>query len=417
LDKIINYDNITLGDAQEIYAMIERKQILDKYTFPTKPSKDGYYRIYVADATKKSGRRQLYSKNPEELRDKVYAYEKGIAGTTRKTFADVFKITQDEKIKYIKDEEKLLSVRNTMLRTESEYRRFFSDTEFERKYIDTISKTDIEGIIFQNLSKYELKKKGLASLKGILNAVFTLAFEQYWIKDNVYQRINFKKFDGMLAKEAPISERVHSDFDIKRILDTLHEHQENKPNYIPAYALEIQILMGLRRGEVPPLMWSDITDKVIRISKEQITVKKDADTPEHFEIVNHTKTHKERWFPISDSIREFLDRLQYVHDKYYPDSPYLFPAYSANGVITNNTVYNLYRRICKKLGITVSKELIKGTHSFRRSAITAVANASGGDLLMVSQIFGNSPEVAKKNYYTGADFNTALDAVNKRKFS
>ncbi len=37
---------------------------------------------------------------------------------------------------------------------------------------------------------------------------------------------------------------------------------------------------------------------------------------------------------------------------------------------------------------------------FRRNAITDVVNAAGGDLSMASQLFGNSPEVKKRNPQT-----------------
>lgn len=59
----------------------------------------------------------------------------------------------------------------------------------------------------------------------------------------------------------------------------------------------------------------------------------------------------------------------------------------------------------------------KGTHSFRRNAITDVVNASGGNIILASKLFGNSPEVAKKNYFTGIDMQDALECLNKRKFS
>ena len=59
----------------------------------------------------------------------------------------------------------------------------------------------------------------------------------------------------------------------------------------------------------------------------------------------------------------------------------------------------------------------KGTHSFRRNAITDVVNASGGNIILASKLFGNSPEVEKKNYFTGIDMQDALECLNKRKFS
>lgn len=84
-------------------------------------------------------------------------------------------------------------------------------------------------------------------------------------------------------------------------------------------------------------------------------------------------------------------------------------------MISNNIVYNYYNRVCRKLGIKLCREEMKGTHSFRRNAITDVVNATGGNLVLASGLFGNSPEVAKKNYYTGINMEEALVALNKRK--
>ena len=85
--------------------------------------------------------------------------------------------------------------------------------------------------------------------------------------------------------------------------------------------------------------------------------------------------------------------------------------------ITNNMVYQFYSRTCKKLGIKISRDVIKGTHSFRRNAATDVINASGGNLALAAGLFGNSPAIAKDNYYTGIDEEEALEVLNKRKFS
>ena len=117
-------------------------------------------------------------------------------------------------------------------------------------------------------------------------------------------------------------------------------------------------------------------------------------------------------------VNKYLDRLLNMLDKYYPGSEYLFPDKNTDlGVINNNTVYHLYSRVCKKLGIVISRTEIKGTHSFRRNAITDVVNSTGGNVVLASKLFGNSPEVACKNYYTGIDLNEALEALNSRKLS
>lgn len=417
LTNLLNDDTITLRDVRILYAMKEKEQLLSKYTFPTKAGGDGYYRIYVKDATKKSGRKQLFAKTLEELQDKVYQYEKGVLGNGRKTFADIFQFVEQDKKKYIKDPARLLSVENTIQRDCSEYKRFFEDTEFSKMYIEDITSKDIEDIIYFNLSRFELRKKGFASLKSIIRGVFRKAYTEGWILENEFERVDMKKFDSMLIADVPINKRCHSNATVKMMIDYLHEYQHKKPSFIPAYALELQIIMGLRRGEVPPLEWADVGESFVQINKEQITVKNAKDINERYAIVPHTKTYVDRYFPISDDLADFFVRLKAVDKKYYADSKYLFPADSANGVITNNAVYHFYRGACKKLGIEINREFRKGTHSFRRNAITDVVNASGGNMVLASKLFGNSPEVAKKNYFTGIDMENALECLNKRTFS
>ena len=396
---------------------IEKQEILKGYSFPTHSGKDGYYRIYVSDPSKKAGRRQLFSKDLEELKEKVYQHEKGIIGRVRKTFKDAYELVLSEKLRYIKDPAKKLSRQNTVSVYRSIYKRFFEGTDFEGKFIDTISKADIEGIACYNLERYSLKTKAFNTFKGILSAAFSLAFEEYWISDNVYKRVNFDKFNGMIAPDVDVEKRAHSSDDVLRILEELHLRQQSHPEYMPAYALELQIIIGARRGEIPPLRRSDIYDSYIKISREQITVKKSVDTKTHFKIVEHTKTYRDRYFPRSRALNEFLERLYASLDEFYPDSPYLFPDHTENGVIHNSTPYRLYERICHRLGIKISRDEIKGTHSFRRNAITDVVNASGGNVILAAKLFGNSPDVATKNYYTGIDTKEALKVLNKRKLS
>ncbi len=412
-----DYDKMTLRDARELYMHLEKKQILERYSFPKKPGKDGYYRIYVADGTKKTGRRQLFAKSVSELMDKVYDYEHGKSGTATKTFRDVYKIVLEEKLKYVKDPERIVSRKNTVKVCQSNYNRFFTGTDFETKPIDTISKKDIEDIVFYNLTRYSLRDKALKELKSILKAAFSLAYEEYWVKDNVFERVSFKKFSGMLDRNVDIEKRVHSDEDVRRILDAIHEHQAKHKDYMPAYALEMQIICGSRRGEMPPLRRCDITEEGILFTREQLTDTEASEIEDRFVIVDHTKTYKNRLFPRGSALNEFLVRLYDILDTYYPDSEYLFPAKTSNGVITNNMVYRFYSRICDKLGIKICREEIKGTHSFRRNAVTDVVNNSGGNLILAAELFGNSPEVAKKNYYTGIDKKEALKALNKRKLS
>ncbi|MCR5452932.1 MAG: site-specific integrase [Lachnospiraceae bacterium] len=404
--------NLSNEGIRKLYETMLRDEALKDYTFPSKPSSDGYYHIYVADKTKKTGRRAVKAKTLNDLKNKVYEHEKGIHGRIKKTFRDAFELTQQEKMKLVKSGEKMISVQNTVKRNRSEYARYFGETSFEKKFVDEITKNDIESICYLNLTRYNLTPRAFMSMRSILRAVIKLSFNEYWINDNIYDRIDFNKYKDMLSKPAETAERVHSEENVERMLVFIHEHQRKYPKYLPSYALELQIAMGLRRGEVPPLMWKDIRDDLVTISREQLTVKKSEDNPkEYFQIVNHTKNHKNRVFPVTTGIKDILIRLKKSHELNGIESEYLFPAKSDNGVITNNTVYNFYRRMCNTLGIPIQKDLIKGTHSFRRNAITKVVNNTGGNVVLASQLFGNSPDVALKHYFTKADEEQARKAL------
>ena len=71
--------------------------------------------------------------------------------------------------------------------------------------------------------------------------------------------------------------------------------------------------------------------------------------------------------------------------------------------------------ICQSLGIEIVKDEIKGPHSFRRNAITDVINSTNGNAVLASSLFGNSPDVARKNYYTGVDLAAAKEILDQRK--
>lgn len=372
---------------------------------------DNRWHTTIADETNIRGRKPIARKKKSDLEKFLFEHynlHESCIPEVKKTFEEIFDLVQERKLQFIKDPEKLLSAQNTQIKARSDYKRYFANTDFATTPIDEITKKDVEQICLYNLTRYDLKKKAFASLRGILKSVFDMAYSEYWISDNLYQRMDFNIFKNLYTAETPIEERIHSDQEVSAIINELHRKEQSRPKYSSVWALEMQILMGARRGELPALTWDDITDTCICISKEQLTTGND------FVIVNHTKNYKTRFFPLTKDLKDFLSRLKIMHDKYYPDSKYLFPADTDNGAITNRAVYLVYRKICHKLGIEIQKDNIRGPHSFRRNAITDVVNKTNGNIVMASELFGNTPEVAKKNYFTGTDLSIATTVLDER---
>ena len=414
-----SHGKLTSEEARELLDKVLKEELIGSFTFPSAPSSDGYYHLNIKDDSKKTGRRQIKAKTLDELKEKVYQSEFGdLNPSIRQHFSEVFELMLQSKLRYTRRKDRRVSRQNTLSRYRNDYNRYIAGRKFENLYIDEIRKKDIERLFDEILREEDIRPKAMQGIRLIIGMTFKYAFCEEMIMDNPFARVDFAKYKDALQDTVSISERIHTDEEIRLIRDEIALRQSLRPDYIPAYALELQMLMCGRRGEIPVLEWNDFhldaEVPYIHISKEQLTAKKSEDTPkETFVIADYTKTHKDRRFPVTDEIREFLVKLKTVHEKYGLKSRYLFPADNENGIITNNAVYNLYRRICKKLSIPISMEKMRGPHSFRRNGITDFVN-SGGNLLMASKLYGNTPQVAENNYYAGLDLKNAADIINKK---
>ena len=81
-------------------------------------------------------------------------------------------------------------------------------------------------------------------------------------------------------------------------------------------------------------------------------------------------------------------------------------------MITDQTIPSFYSRMCIQLGIKRDSSCIQGTHAFRRNAITDTMVASGGNIDLTAQIFGNSPETIRKAYLLDMNYDAKLAALN-----
>lgn len=417
-----NFDNISYiefvqsqsnYEMREMYDNFMKENLLNKYTFPKKPSSDGYYHIYVNDSTKKGGKTQIKCKTLEGLKEKVY--KKEFDNCRSKTFKEVFELMCKYKLSLSFNDRKF-STEKTISNYESTYKRFIKDTAIEFKYIDEITADDIEKNILLNAERYTLNKSSFKALIGLFSPVFKYAIQKKLIIYNPWLEIDLKAYNNIYISSNPISERAHSTEEIDKIIEYLREYQNSKPNYFALYALEFQIMVGCRRGEIPPLRWSDITYDSITFSREQIEVRKSKRIKKSYDkIVNHTKTNKVRFFPLTSELKDLLAQIKRIQKEYNIKSEYIFPANTENGCIKNQTIYYCYKKACEKLGIKKNEGIIKGTHSFRRNRITEVINETG-DINFAAEIFGNSPKVIYDNYYLGSNKEKHISALEKRSF-
>lgn len=320
------------------------------------------------------------------------------------TFKEAFELTQQDKLSLTKNPEKKLSLQNTILRYQQQYKRFISGTELENLIITKITSKDLEENYKFNLVRYDLREKACISLRGVYKQVLEYCFMENYISSNPYQQCRFKRYQDLIIQDSNVANRGYSKEEMDRILSYLAEAMRKDPQNYSIKALRLQIMCGMRRGEVPPIRWSDVSQGYVDIHQEMILVKATGEE----RIVNHTKTWKDRHYPITNEVQSFLTEIKISQEIVGYDGVYVFPSKKTKtGCVSVQSIYSEHHKMCLKASITIHEECIRGTHAFRRNAITNLINKSNGNVYLAAKLFGNSYAVIDNHYYLGVDINEA----------
>lgn len=368
---------IDLSYVQEQIKMRKREEILNKHPYKIFQGSDGYWRTYLPDDNKK--RIMIKKKNREDIEDTVCKYYKNKNKTKKVSFNDAYFIWR-------KSKDELLSA-NSTVKYDSDYKRFFENTDFSRTSIDAITEETIEVFIVNSVKKMSLSKKACKTLFGYIKNTMKSAKINKFIKENPMEDLEPKMFyKYCIDKTKPINQRVVSDKDMKKIYSQLRQDHEDNPAYIPSYAVEFASLTGMRVGEISALMWSNVNDMFIVINKSE---KYDRIKKEYY--IDQTKNRKDRIFPVTDEIKDLLDRVKKVEMQYGFICEWVFA--NEHGRVHAPTISSCLKNKCKQINIDE-----KGIHAFRRT-LNSKIRCNGVSATVAASLFGHTAEV-NDNYYT-----------------
>lgn len=396
--------------SQEVFM----QSILSQFTFPSRPGSDGRWYIKVPDITCRSGRKTIAAKSLEDLKGKVLDHVMSSGDTRTQIIPDfqtVYDMVQARFTQGIKDPAALRTKQNSVKRHYQTYKRYIEGTRFEQMPVDQITPQDIMRLCENAVQKHDLKNHELTSLRTAIKSVMEYSQEVGFVpndRKNAYELANFRVALNGLSDPAAIVDRSYTQSEINTILEAISDKHHNAPDYLPAYALELQFYLGLRRGEVAAIMWSDIQNGSITIRRSLKSIKSKG-SPEEF-YISKTKNGKVRSIPITPTVQALLDKIRKIQILTARQSVYVFPGDTDPGCISLNSVYEFFARLCKANGIQMSKDLIRGTHALRRNFVTDTRNTGAG-IDVASYITGHTPDVDDANYYAGPEQSQIRDIL------
>ena len=329
---ILGLDEIALSDSEVLMS-----KILDKiHTHKISRANDGRWVTYVPDATKTNGLKQVRKNSKAEL----YAYLIDFYGvlpdkTNSKTIEEVFLEWIEYKREFTKSNYKPLSP-STIRRYELDFKKYLKDTTLSGLPIDTEDMT-IEQQLIKIVSSSKMIPQAFGNIYGYLSQMFRYAVRKKYILTDPMTFIDRKRIMSFCCALPPISLN-----DLRKFLNSVHEHLEKYPDYMPDYAILLGTLTGMRVGEIVALKWECVDKDFIHIDFAEHR----HDYGDHIEIVvGEPKSHKHRLFPIYKEISDLLDTIR----SHSIDDTWVFA--DENGRITETAVSNACRRRSTEAGI------------------------------------------------------------------
>ena len=162
----------------------------------------------------------------------------------------------------------------------------------------------------------------------------------------------------------------------------------------------LELVSGLRKGELTALLWSDLDteNKTISVSKQYVR------NPNGELALSRPKT--ENSVRLVSIPQEAVDLLCAEHSK-HPTNPYMFPSPKTGEMYHPDSIVNLHKKILKSAGLRHLK-----FHELRHTfATTALQN--GVDVKTVSSMLGHYDAGFTLRTYTHATRQKQEQAAEK----
>lgn len=376
LQYVNQNDIIELSYVKELKVMADRKKYLSKHPYKIGQGKDGYWRSYIPDSEK--GRKMIKKNTKKEVEDIIIQYYQD---KEENTFKKLFH-------KWEQQQEKYGICGNTIQKYNSDYKRFFDGTKFERMNVEKITEEDVTEFMVYQVKNKHLKEKTGKALWGYVNGTLSYSRKHKIIHENPCDYVEKRIFSKFYDKSrGNTQERTLNKVEISKLLNELKKSHMNKPEYIQSYAVELAIYTGMRVGELAGLTWENVRsdEGIIRICQSE---KYDRKSKEFY--IDCTKNGEEREFPISKEIESILLAVKKAEMEYGFIGEYVFQ--NKEGRVHARSISHCMRYKCKQAGIDV-----KGIHALRRT-LNSKMRCSGVSVVIASSLLGHTEEVNESNY-------------------
>lgn len=378
-EEILKYledsGKVDLSDVQDAIEMKERQEVLKRHPYKITQGKDGYWRTYLKDDTKKDGRRQIKKKNQKNIEDEVVAFYK--VKKENPTIRQVFNEWNDRRYKLKK------IAASTHERDTQVFNRHYK--EMGKKRIRSVDSDEFADFLEEQIAECNLTAKAFSNLKSVTRGMLKRAKKRKlidWSPEEMIQDLDTSGSSFRKVIKEP-DEVVFDEDELPVYVEYLEENLDLKN-----LGILLMFFTGVRVGELVTLKFSDIEDNTIKIRRTE-TRERVKKGQYRYRVKESPKSDAGiRTVIIPDAYAWILPSLKACS----PSQEYVFTADDGTRM-TTNVIRRRMEKTCK-----AAKLKPKSPHKARRTYGSILLDNSI-DNRMVLDLMGHADIGCTEGYY------------------
>lgn len=362
LKEALENGSIDVGSVLDTIMATKREQVKKIHTYAiTAPSHEkGRWQTWYKD---KDGKRiNIKAPTEEKLLDKLIPIYLSDSNIEKMTFHELY----EEWLDYKKS---VVNSPNTITRHGQHYRKYFKSSALHNHKVIKIDELLLETECNRIIKNFNLSRKEWTNARTILNGMFEYAVRKRYLVDNPLDKVQILVKFKQVVKKTGKTETYNSD-ELKEL--TLYLDRMYAETHDTAFlAIKLNFLLGLRVGELVALKWEDYSENHLHILREEVRNQ----TTNHYEVVEHTKTNRDRFVVLVPKATDILKKI---------DSQGDFIFMRNGNRITSRQVAYVLEKYAERQGLST-----KSSHKMRKTFASNL-NANGVPLDCIRELLGHS---------------------------
>ena len=394
LDYLQRNGMIDVDDVRDKMVDTERKQILLKHPYAISQGKDGRWGTWVADKTKKGGRKRLVKTYKEDLEEAIVKFYLENDEEIRRKVLTLRQL-YPEWIEY----KKLRCEETTIRRIDSDWKKYYENSPIVDKRIRDLTKLELDNWIHALIREHDFTQKMYVNVSLIIRQGLNYAVDLGIIEENLFNkvRVDGRRMFRKVRKKKDQTQVYSREEERKIFQEAWNDFEKSKRLVyrLGPLAVMFQFLTGVRVGELCTLKFSDIDGDMLTVCR---MLQRDTG-----KVVEHTKNHEDREILLPNAAMEIVEVSSRYQREHNCKGEYIFS--TNDKPLVYREVNVLLKKYCERLEIPY-----RSSHKLRKTYISSLIDA-GVNINTIRSYAGHADE--KTTYYNYC-FDRAPDAEKKR---